>query len=288
MKQQIEVISWLLQEENPPVRYLTLTRLLKKSDSDSDVKQAKERLMEYKVTQEILKHSEKFWQEEDRAYWKYTGKYWQLIFLGQFLADGRDASIAEGLQEVLNKRKWVMASGGQCLTANLLTAFRRLGYGEHPVVIEETEALAKRIVSVGGLKCTVMDYSLLPRCFMALPKQLLTFSEIPSSKRSDSVKAAIEFIVQSMLKNDIYVYVPSKRKEWLKIIESAPKRGDLPKGQTVKDWILQEKNRFLKSEGIGNREMKQGWLKFGFPLHYNSDILEARYKTSAINKKKLN
>lgn len=277
MKIQDEVVNWLLEEETPPVRYLTLTKLLKKPETTSEVEQARARLMEYKVTRGILDHGEEFWKHEDRAYWKYTGKYWQLIFLGQFLANGRDPRIAEGVHDILNKRKWVTASGGQCLTANLLAAFRRLGYGDHPVVIEETESLAKRIVADGGLKCTVMDYSLLPRCYMALPKQLLLFAEIPFPKRSENVKAAIELIVRTILENEIYVYVPSRRKEWQKIMESAPKRDDLPKGQTVKDWISKQKSGFLKSQGIGIRVAKQGWLKFGFPLHYNSDILEAMY-----------
>jgi hypothetical protein len=28
---------------------------------------------------------------------------------------------------------------------------------------------------------------------------------------------------------------------------------------------------------VGERDAKRGWLKFGFPLHYNSDTLEAMY-----------
>jgi hypothetical protein len=277
MKIQDEVIHWLLEHDNPPVRYLTLTKLLKKSETTSEVQQTKASLMEYEVTEGILKHSEEFLKDDDRAYWKYTGKYWQIIFLGQFLADGRDPRIAKGVNDILKKRKWVMASGGQCLTANLLAAFRRLGYGDHPVVIEETENLAKRIVADGGLKCTVMDYSLLPRCYMALPKQLILFAEIPSQERSENVNVAIEIIVRTMLENEIYVYVPSKKKEWQKVIEGAPKGAELPDGETVKKWVFKEKNRFLKSSGIGDRVPKQGWLKFGFPLHYNSDILEAMY-----------
>ena len=277
MKKQDEVINWLLEKDNPPVRYLTLTKLLKKSETDLEVKQAKEHLMEYDVTQAILEHSEKFWKDDDRAYWKYTGKYWQVIFLGQFLADGREAQTAVGVTDLLKSRKWVMASGGQYLTANLLAAFRRLGYGDNPVVFKETESLAKRIVTDGGLKCTAMDYSLLPLCYMALPKQLLSFAEIPAQKRSENVKAAIDLVVETILKNEVYLYSPSTRREWQKIIENAPKRSELPKGQTVKEWIGKEKDEFLKTQGIGSRIAKPGWSKFGFPLHYNSNILEAMY-----------
>ena len=272
-----DVIHWLLENENPPVRYLTLTKLLNYPETASDVRQTKARFMEYNVTQGILKHSQEFWKDDDRAYWKYTGKYWQLIFLGQFMADGKDPRIAEGTHHILKKRKWVMKSGGQCLTANLLAAFRRLGYGDHPVVIEETEALANRIVTDRGIKCTAMDCSLLSHCYMAVPKILLLLAEIPAQKRSVNVNLAIALLVQTLLENEIYVYVPSARKEWRKILDKAPKRADLPEGETVKNWIFKQKDAFLDSHDLSARIAKQGWVNFGFPLHYNSDILEAMY-----------
>jgi hypothetical protein len=277
MKMKDQVIHWLLENENPPVRYLTLTKLLKKSETASDVQQAKARLMEYKVTKGILRHSKEFWRDDDRAYWKYTGKYWQLIFLGQFMADGKEPRIAEGVHDILNKRKWVIKSGGQCLTANLLAALMRLGYSDHPVVIEETESLANRVLADGGIRCSVMDYSLMSRCYMALPKLLLCFGEVPEWKRSPAVIGAMKLISETLLANEIHIYVPGNRKEWQRILEQQPKRVDLPKGQTAKDWISDRKKKFLTSQGMGTREPKPGWLKFGFPLHYNSDILEAMY-----------
>lgn len=272
-----DVIHWLLEDENSPVRYLTLTKLLNHPETASEVRQTRARFMEYNVTQGILRYSKEFWKNDDRAYWKYTGKYWQLIFLGQFMADGKDPRIAEGAHDILKRRKWVMKSGGHCLTANLLTAFRRLGYGGHPVVIEETEALANRIVKDRGIKCTEMDYSLLPHCYMAVPKILLLFSEIPDQERSVNVNLAIELLVKELLDNEVYVYVPSVRKEWRKVLDKAPKRVDLPEGETVKNWIFKQKDVFLDSNDSGARVPKQGWVNFGFPLHYNSDILEAMY-----------
>lgn len=272
-----DVIHWLLEDDNPPIRYLTLTKLLNHTETDSEVRHTRARFMEYNVTQGILRHSREFWESDDRAYWKYTGKYWQLIFLGQFMADGKDPRIAEGTHDILKKRKWVMKSGGQCLTASLLTALRRLGYGGHPVVTEETEALAKRIVTDRGIKCSAMVCSLLPHCYMAVPKILLLFAEIPAHKRSANITLAIALLVKTLLENEIYVYVPSTRKEWRKILDKAPKRADLPEGETVKNWIIKQKAAFLDSHGAGARIAKPGWVNFGFPLHYNSDILEAMY-----------
>ena len=238
--------------------------------------------MDYKVTQKILNHAQEFWSYDDKAYWKYTGKYWQLIFLGLFLADGQDSRVIPGVESILNHRKWVIASGAQCLTANILKASIQLGYGDHPAVVEETEALARRILNDQGIKCTALGYSLLSRCHMALPKLLLCFAEIPVEKRSSAVKNAIKWISKELINKHVYRYVPGTNKAWQKVLSGAPKRADLPEGQTVKGWIKGRRTSFLETQGLASPSPKQGWLKFGFPLHYNSDILEAMYALALV------
>jgi len=276
------ILSWLLETDNPPVRLLTLSRLLHRPETDLEVQDARFRLMDYAVTRGILAHSDQFWQEDERAYWKYTGKYWQVIFLGQFLADGQDPRIGGGVHDLLAHRKWVSKSGGQCLTANLLTAFRRLGYGAHPVVLEETEALAERILVDRGIACEAMGYSLLSHCYMALPKLLLCFGEVPPEARSPAVREAIAWIVQELVDHHVYLYVPGNRKAWQDVLAQAPKRVDLPPEETVKGWIAAQRERFLAERGVGEREPKPGWTQFGLPLNYNSDILEAMAALAAV------
>jgi hypothetical protein len=271
------ILDWLLEKDNPPVRLLALTRLLHRSEVDPEVQDARSRLADYAVTQGILAHGDQFWQEDERAYSKYTGQYWQVIFLGQFLADGQDPRVANGVHDLLAHRKWVNKSGGQCLTANLLAAFRRLGYGAHPVVREETEALADRILADRGIACEAMGYSLLPRCYMALPKLLLCFADVPVEERSPAVQGAIDWIVQELLVHQVYVYVPGNRKAWQEVLAQAPKRADLPPGDTVKGWVADRRERFLAERGLGVPGPKPGWTQFGFPLNYNSDILEAMF-----------
>lgn len=272
-----EVIDWLLGHDNPPVRYLTLTNLLKKSPNSAAVIEAKNRLMDYPVTQGILKHHKELWKDNDRSYWKYTSRYWQLSFLGQFLADGHDPRIARGAEGIMKSRKWIQGAGAQCLTANVLRSLRLLGYADHPVVLQETEILAQRLLEDGGIKCPAMHYSLLSHCYMALPKLLLCFVLVPVEKRSRAVREAITFIMMELLEKEVYLYVPGERRVWQKAMAGAPKRHDLLPGETVKGWIREEKKKFLTPGKETEREAKKGWLKFGFPLHYNSDVLEAMY-----------
>jgi hypothetical protein len=277
-----EVLNWLLEEDNPPVRLLTLTRLLGRPDTDPEVQEARGQLMSYSVTQDILSNSETFWAD-DRPYWKYTGKYWQTIFLGQFLADGQDPRIAGGVHDLLADQGWVDRRGGQCLTANMLAAFRRLGYGDHPRVIKETEALAERLLADQGLDCGGMTYSLLTRCYMALPNLLLCFAGVPAAERSPAVQSAIEWIVREIVDREVYLYVPGNRKAWQKVLAQAPKKDDLEPGETVKDWIAGHKAGFLDEQGVGNLDPKSSWTQFGFPLNYNSDILEVMLALAAVD-----
>lgn len=61
-------LKWLLEKDNPPIRYLTLTKLLGRPEKSAEVKKARSHLMDYEVTQGILKHHKQFWQDDDRSY----------------------------------------------------------------------------------------------------------------------------------------------------------------------------------------------------------------------------
>ena len=274
-----ETLQWLLGEDNPPVRYLSLIHLMVRSPDDSEVADARSGLMDYEVTRTILEHGPEFWHPEEKKFWKsynkYKGRFWQMIFLGRFLADGHDPRIAPGVESILEDRQFIDKRGMQCLTANILGAAMRLGFADHPVVPTEIEALAARIVEGGGVACEAMGYSLLEHCYMCIPKLLLCFSEIPVARRSETVQNAIDILAGRLLENQVHVYVPSNKKAWMQILAKAPKKGDLPKGQTVKAWVADQQKRFLDSSGPGERVAKPGWLRFGFPLNYNSDVLEA-------------
>jgi hypothetical protein len=236
--------------------------------------------MNYEVTQNILSHAEEFLARAENSYWKYKGLYWQLSFLGQFLADGRHPKILQGVEIVLSDRKWVSGAGGHCLTANILRALTDLGFGDHPRVLQERETLAKRVVAEKGIDCTAVEYSPLPKCYMAQPKLLFCFTQIPPEDRSEAVCAAIQILAARVVENEVFVYVPARRKEWFEIIEKRPKKADLPKGETIQGWVGKEREAFIAEYGDEPGTPKKGWSKFGFPLHYNSDTLEALFALS--------
>jgi hypothetical protein len=158
-----KILDWLLGDDNPPIKFLTLTNLLHTKLSDPLVRSTHDALMTYPVTQKILQYRPHFKKIDNTAYHKYTRFYWQIIFLGHFLADGHGPQLAPIIEELLNSRQWISDQGGQCLTVNLLAALMRMGYAEHAVVISEVEFLAQRYLDDGGISCTIMDYILLPQ-----------------------------------------------------------------------------------------------------------------------------
>ena len=274
-----DTLQWLLGEDNPPVRYLTLLHLLGRDAQDAEVARARSCLMDYAVTQQILEHGDSFWFPDGntfpKSYKKYQGRFWQMIFLGQCLADGSDPRIAPGVESILEARNFVDRRGLHCLTANILCAAMRLGFNEHPVVQSEVEALAERVVEHGGIACEAMGYSLLTHCYMSIPKLIFCFAEVPEQNRLETVTAALRTLADTLVEHGIHVYVSANRKSWQDVLAQAPKKQELPEGETVKAWIADQKARFLSEHGYGDRDPKPGWLKFGFPLNYNSDILEA-------------
>ena len=270
------IVDWLLEPDNPPVRLLTLTRLLDRPETDDEVQETRTHLMDYSVTQGILAHSEEIWNSGPRSFWSYKGKHWNTTYLGQFLADGQDPRIAPGVQTLIEGCSWVPSNSFHCMAACMLAAFRRLGYGGHPVVVRETEALATRFLEAGGINCRAIDNSLLSHCYMALPKLLLSFAEIPPAERSAAQQAAIDAIVLELLAQQVYVYVPGNSQAWQAMRKQLPrKRADLPEGETRQSWTAKARAQFLAEHGMGERLPKPSWTRFGFPLNYNSDALEA-------------
>lgn len=278
MKVPTSTLTWLLEPDDPPIRYLTQTEVLGLDPSADEVQASWRSRMAYAPTRAILAQGAEFWNDRKGAYGKYDGMYWQVIFLGQFLADGDDPSLRPGLDGLLDDPGWVHPRGMQCLTANLLGALLRMGVRAPARVADELESLAARVLRDGGVACEAMSYSLLDHCYMSIPKLLLCFLEIPDAERTTTVREAMTLLVDELLAHEVLVYVPGHQRRWRdEVLASAPKAAELPKGETVKAWIASERARFLERHGPGECEVKPGWRRFGFPRHYNSDALEASY-----------
>ena len=86
-------IPWLLEPENPSVRYFTLTDLLECPKDDPQVVIAKRAIPTSRVVAKIFARQNPagFWESPERPYTpKYKATYWQIMLLSQLGLDRED------------------------------------------------------------------------------------------------------------------------------------------------------------------------------------------------------
>jgi hypothetical protein len=140
--------DWLLETANPSVRYFALTELLEKPETEPEVVAAKNEIMHIGVVPKILckQSAHGCWDAPDRFYTaKYKGTVWQLIILAEHGADGSDERIRKACEFILENSQdhesggfsvWHSArtGGGRhsgvvpCLTGNMVWSLIKLGF----------------------------------------------------------------------------------------------------------------------------------------------------------------
>ncbi len=253
--------DWLLEKNNPSVRYFTLIDILDYPKTDSEAIKAKNDIMESKLVSEILSKQKGhgYWEKSKNFYkTKYKGTVWQLIILAELEANGEDERIKNACQFILENSQ-DHESGGfsigssrrtgsdehdgviPCLTGNMVWSLIKFGYLKDPRVKHGINWITTYQRFDDGIMQAPKGWPYEKweicwgnhTCHMGVVKSLKALSEIPVGKRTKAVKNTIKQGVEYLLKHHIH-----KRSHNLR--------------------------RVSKSE----------WLKFGFPLMYQTDVLE--------------
>ena len=220
-----EIIDWLLEENNPPVKYLTLIKLLGSTESSSEAIEILGKIMTYKPIVEIMQNQKEktFWfsKAKDKNYKKYLGTLWQLLFLSEMYAQ-KNEQIANACEHLFSTGQ--APRGGfsitgtnsgmiMCLTANMLRALIHFGYLEDDSTNKALEYILNNVKEdIIFIPCQMI--SLLTNCYMAIPKILFALTLIHKEKRTPKVKKGIDICVKTLLSNQIYKYLPEKNKQW--------------------------------------------------------------------------
>lgn len=253
--------GWLLEEENPSVRYFTLKDILGRPEDDTTVQAARQEIMQTGMVRDILDRQREpaYFQTFSRFYtYKYKGLVWQLIVLAELGADV-NPQIKEQCEYILSNSQETQnggfsqhtaakAGGGRltevipCLSGNMVWSLIRFGYLDDPRLKKGIDWITRYMRFYDGVE----DASQVPpydryemcwgrhTCHMGVVKTLKALSAIPEEIRTtgeinDTIQKATEFL----------------------LIHHIHKRShDL------------------------SRVSKPGWLKFGFPLMYQTDVLE--------------
>ena len=158
------VVDWLLEEDQPAVRYRTLTGVLGKKENDREVRAAKKAIPETGWAAEILEKQDPggWWVREDRLYQpKYLSTNWMLLVLAD-LGMGRDDPRIEKAADLWIKR-FKAADGGfgidshkrshLCTAGNTARALVEFGYGDHPAVRSAFGWFVDNASHLGGWSC---------------------------------------------------------------------------------------------------------------------------------------
>ncbi len=217
-----EVVAWLLEEENPSVRYLTLTELLDIHPKSKRAIETRKSIPEWPPIRKILHHQRRDGGWDDEKTWylpKYKSTIWQLIILSQ---TGIDPSLSEVRRMCDYSFRFQTAAGGfvsgmasnpqedwglkaGCLNGNVIAALCRLGLRKDDRVKKAIDHLLAFQEPDGGWTCRSFGYHAKDKhsCFMGTICALdamLEFSTLRLGKRIHEAKMkACEFLLMHRL-----------------------------------------------------------------------------------------
>ena len=253
--------AWLLEKDNPSVRYFTLTDILERPRDTPEVMEARLSIMESSIVSRILA------KQNDGGYWgrpedfyvraKYRGTVWQLIILAELGVNGLDTRVRQACEFILRNSQDRQSGGFSthgsetgggshsgvipCLTGNMAWTLLRFGYLEDP-------RLHKAIDWITGYRRFDDGTQEIPSgwpyagkhqcwgrhtCHMGVVKTLKALAEIPENHRSSDVRNAIDQGAEYLLAHHLH-----KRSHDL------------------------------------TQVARQEWLQFGFPLLWKTDALD--------------
>jgi hypothetical protein len=257
-------LDWLLEKGDPGVRAFALRDLLGAPADDPEVRAARKATTRASPVREILEaeDGEGWWVKPGPGYYpKYTGTLWQVIFLGQFGADGEEKRVRRAADYVLDHGRsgygGFSANGSptgiiHCLQGNLGASLLELGFGDDPRLKVALDWTARSITGEGiapagekgapvryyrsgisgpGFLCSANNHK--PCAWGAIPA-LDALSRIPPRSRSAAVRRAVAAGTEFLFSRD-------------------PAAADYPMGWSTKP--------------------SGSWFHFGYPMGYVTDVL---------------
>lgn len=210
------VIDWLLEENQPSVRYLTLTELLARSEKDSEVKSAKRKIANIGWAKGILEKQNPSgcWIDEKSLYRpKYISTNWMLLILSDLGLTREDPRIEKACQILMKRfgRKDggfddadVAKTGHLCITGNTARALVKFGYVDHPQVRRAFVWFVKNQSKLGGWSCWNFGSRRSGRDLDSW-EPLGAFAVYPRQKWTRSMKLAVEKGAEFFLERELHI-----------------------------------------------------------------------------------
>jgi hypothetical protein len=210
-----EILNWLLETENPSVRYRTLTELLGKSKDDPEVRQARAAILTSKPVVQIFAkmHPDGYWLHRGVgagvSYAMSSSTHFALSYLAELGLDRRDERIARAVERYLaleapdrpNPAPWEIPpdyrNHQSCLYATNIRTFIRLGYRDDPRLQERVHVLLNDWRADGGYLCDRPSFNVKTKsCIRGTVKALTAFAELPEWWESERCRALADYFLR--------------------------------------------------------------------------------------------
>ncbi len=224
------VIEWLLEPEQPSVRYLTLTQLLGRKASDPDVREAKARIPREGWVADMLAKRDPggWWVRNGAPMWpKYQSMNWNLLAMADLGASRSIPEVAASselwMAKTPLKNGGVGALGNQgighlCFTGNMARALVKFGYADDPRTRKTLEWLVQTSHPQGGWSCWNFTDGPSKSRNLDSWEGLAAFAAYPRSKWSPTMKACVERASEFFLDHELHRqgdrYPPWYRFHW--------------------------------------------------------------------------
>ena len=254
-------LKWLLEDSNPSVKYYTLIDVLDKPIDDSEVIQVKRKIMKNEIINKILskQNPEGYWFKPEDFYirTKYKGTVWNFIILAELGADGNDKRIQKTCEFIL-KNSQDSKSGGfaylsskkgggdhnkilPCLTANMIWCLIRFGYLDDLRIQNGINWITKyqRFDDGESNPPNEWPYNKYEKCWGKHTCTMCVVKTLKALSQIPDTKRTLD------VKNTI---------------------------QNAKEFLL--KHHLYKRSHNLYKIAKSDWIKLGFPLMWQTDVLE--------------
>ncbi len=204
-----KALGWLLEPDQPSIRYLALTRLSGKDEDDPEVVAARERIAERGWASELLARQEQggWWVHEESLYRpKYLATNWMLLILSDFGLTKEHPRIRKACE--LWIKRFAKEDGGfgidgskgshLCTTGNMARALVRFGYADHPKVKSAFGWMARNASHLGGWSCFGSGRNL------DSWEPLSAFAAYPRERWTPEMSRAVELAAEFFLERELH------------------------------------------------------------------------------------
>ena len=209
-------MPWLLEEEEPSVRYHALVDLQGKSRNDPTVASARNLIGRVGWASRILARQKDgtYWDNPNSCYVpKFSACSWQLIVLADLGVSSKDPCIAKAVDHFFDLHN--VETGGVslrprghekfephiCATGNMVRALARMGYAEDDRVLRMVDWLLSRQLPDGGWNCALQGKH---GSFMATIEPLWGLSEMMAHDARRGWEASANRGAEFLLRHHLY------------------------------------------------------------------------------------